>query len=150
MPLPVDEFSDVLSLVMRAWRALCEMPAMAALPPGRLGLRRYALSREPSFAKSSEIKLQTAQTGSYPARPVVATEIKWDTLAGRLIEGRTYRGLTRRQLCKLAGYSSETTLRQYESGRIMQPREDIVHRFADALGCDPVWLMYGRGERNWS
>jgi transcriptional regulator with XRE-family HTH domain len=76
-------------------------------------------------------------------------EINWDTLAGRLIEARTRRGLTRRQLCARAGYSSETTLRQYETGTVIQPREDIMARFSAALGCDPFWLMYGRGEPHW-
>lgn len=81
---------------------------------------------------------------------MVAAEIKWDTIAGRLIEGRTRRGLTRRQAAALAGYSSETTLRRYETGQVTGPREDTVGRFAEALGCDPVWLMYGRGEPNWT
>jgi transcriptional regulator with XRE-family HTH domain len=80
---------------------------------------------------------------------VVAAEIRWDTFAGRLIEARMHRGLTRRQTCDLAGYTSDSTLRWYETGRVLRPREDIVHRFATALGCDPVWLMYGRGEPNW-
>ncbi len=79
---------------------------------------------------------------------MVTAEINWDTLAGRLIETRTRKGLTRRQAAKLAGYSSETTLRRYENGQVAAPREDTVVRFANALNCDPAWLMYGRGNPN--
>jgi transcriptional regulator with XRE-family HTH domain len=81
---------------------------------------------------------------------MVAAEINWNTLAGRLIEARTRRGLTRRQACAAAGYASDQPLRDYENGKVHHPHEDVMLRFANALGCDPVWLMYGRGEPNWT
>lgn len=77
---------------------------------------------------------------------MVAESIAWDTLAGRLTEARTRRGLTRPQLAKAAGYNSASTVRRYERGGVLVPREDVVYRLAAALGVDPVWLLYGRGE----
>jgi transcriptional regulator with XRE-family HTH domain len=80
---------------------------------------------------------------------MVAADIAWDTIAGRLIEGRAHRGLTRAQLSTAAGYTGHMTLWRYENGQVAEPRESAVYRFADALGCDRLWLMYGRGEPNW-
>jgi hypothetical protein len=116
----------------------------------RFSLRRSAPSRVKKSALSGRGELQTTQTDAYRRSPVVAAEINWDTLAGRFIEARTRRCVTRRQASRRAGYQSETTVRRYESGAVAEPREDVVGRFAKALGCDPMWLMYGRGDPAWS
>jgi hypothetical protein len=74
------------------------------------------------------------------------TGIQWDQLAGRLIEARYHRRLTRKQLSQRAGQNREHTLRRYELGNVKELHEDVVFAFADALGCNPLWLMYGRGD----
>ena len=79
---------------------------------------------------------------------LAAMEIHWDTFPGRMIEARTRCGLTRSQAAAKAKYKSDSTLRRYELG-IGIPREDIVFRYAKLYGCDPFWLLYGRGEPKW-
>jgi Helix-turn-helix domain len=146
--LGAEEFRDLLSAARAVWRVLVAPDAVAA-PMPRAGLRRNALTRVGNLAKSGQDELQTARNGSYPAAPMVAAELHEETFATRLADTRRRRGFTRRQLCTLAGYSSETTLRQYESGRVAAPRDNIVFRFAEALGVDSVWLLTGRGDPNW-
>ena len=71
-------------------------------------------------------------------------------LAGRLEFARIYRGLSRTKLAQRAGYTKSSTLDRYEKpGAVACPHPEIVHRFADALGCDVLWLSLGRGSPNW-
>lgn len=78
------------------------------------------------------------------------TEVKWDTLGGRMIEARTRRGLSRRQAADALGYASTSTILRLERNEVTLPQEQVVFRFANEYGCSRVWLMYGRGEPEWS
>lgn len=75
-----------------------------------------------------------------------AADIKWDSFSGRLREARTTRGLTRQALSVRAGYSSIDTVKRYENAPPAAPQDDVVYRLADALGVNPLWLMFGRGD----
>jgi transcriptional regulator with XRE-family HTH domain len=80
---------------------------------------------------------------------MVAAITNWDTIAGRMTEARTRRGMTRAMLAAAAGYKSASTVYRYELGKVAEPHTDVVFRFAQALGCNPMWLMYGREEPGW-
>jgi transcriptional regulator with XRE-family HTH domain len=81
---------------------------------------------------------------------MAAREIKWDTLGGRMYEARIRARLTRRQASSAAQYSSISTLDRYEGNRVTAPRDDIVFKFAELYGVDPIWLLHGRGEPGWA
>jgi hypothetical protein len=81
---------------------------------------------------------------------VAEREIKWDTLAGRMIEARVRAGYTRRAASLEAGYAGISVLERYERGLVQFPREDIVFRFADIYAVDRMWLLYGRGAPGWA
>ncbi len=72
-----------------------------------------------------------------------------ETIVDRFAYTLAYRGVTPGQLGIRAGLARSTVLR-YIRGQVAVPREDIVKRFADALGCDPVWLLHGWGEPGWA
>jgi ribosome-binding protein aMBF1 (putative translation factor) len=98
--------------------------------------------------KSGLLDLNGRLVGSYVAA-VHAPEIRWETLGGRIIEARYHRRMSRAQLARRAGYRSQSTVIRYENGEAESPQEEVVFRFADALGCNPLWLMYGRGVPGW-
>jgi hypothetical protein len=146
----LEELHDLVVLVGQAWQSMFGSLATVPLPLIRSASYRLEPSGTSISGNTGESELQPLQSGPYPPAPmVVAAEIAWDTLAGRLIEGRAYRGMTRPQLSTAAGYIGSTILWRYETGAVAAASETAVYRFADALGCDRLWLMYGRGEPNW-
>jgi hypothetical protein len=112
-------------------------------------------------AESGKRELQGRRAGSslrdlMARRDVViqvedtGTLVRLETLGARLEYARLYRRLSRLQLARAAGYLSDTTVRRYETpGAVAQPQIRVVSRFAEALGCDHIWLMVGRGAPNW-
>src|SRR5262249_30395934 len=125
--------------------------------------RRASMSASPKsatkHAASDERRLRRRGRQPYvravPRDVVIQVEdtgllIRLESLAARLVYARAYRGISRLELARRAGYSSDTTVRRYERrGAVAQPHAPVVHRFADALGCDRVWLQIGRGEPHW-
>jgi ribosome-binding protein aMBF1 (putative translation factor) len=112
-------------------------------------LHRFAPVRTKVPANSVNPFFDESGEPSYRRAVLVAQEavnqIQWDALGGRLLEARYERRITRKELAQRAGYTRENLIRRYEFGEIADPQEDVVFRFAEILGCNPLWLMWGRG-----
>ncbi|UAN58989.1 helix-turn-helix domain-containing protein [Serratia sp. JSRIV004] len=63
-----------------------------------------------------------------------------ESLSDRLKQKRIELNLTQAQLAELAG-TKQQTIQQVESGTTKRPR--VLVELAQALKCDPIWLLYG-------
>jgi len=63
-----------------------------------------------------------------------------ETLSYRLKQKRNELNLTQAQLAELAG-TKQQTIQQVEAGLTKRPR--VLIELAQALGCEPLWLLYG-------
>ncbi|MBN5205371.1 helix-turn-helix transcriptional regulator [Serratia marcescens] len=63
-----------------------------------------------------------------------------ETLSDRLKQKRNELNLTQAQLAELAG-TKQQTIQQVEAGLTKRPR--FLVELAQALECDPLWLLYG-------
>ncbi|MDQ7100918.1 helix-turn-helix transcriptional regulator [Serratia sp. MF2] len=63
-----------------------------------------------------------------------------ETLSDRLKQKRNELNLTQAQLAELAG-TTQQTIQQVEAGLTKRPR--FLVELAQALKCDPLWLLYG-------
>ncbi|MDZ5639002.1 helix-turn-helix transcriptional regulator [Enterobacter sp. A103] len=63
-----------------------------------------------------------------------------ETLSDRLKQKRIELNLTQTQLAELSG-TNQQTVQQVESGKTKRPR--YIVELAQALNCDPLWLLYG-------
>lgn len=67
-----------------------------------------------------------------------------ETLSDRLKQKRIALKLTQEQLAELSG-TSQQTVQQIESGKTKRPRHIV--ELAQALKCEPLWLLYGKGRK---
>jgi Cro/C1-type HTH DNA-binding domain len=67
------------------------------------------------------------------------------TIVDRFAIALAYRGITPAQLALRAGDSGRTTVYRYVNGTVAYYRQNIVARYAKALGCSPLWLTFGNG-----
>lgn len=67
-----------------------------------------------------------------------------ETLSDRLKQKRIELNLTQTQLAELSG-TNQQTVQQVESGKTKRPR--YIVELAQALNCDPLWLLYGNGQK---
>ncbi|WP_072628228.1 helix-turn-helix domain-containing protein [Serratia marcescens] len=63
-----------------------------------------------------------------------------ETLSDRLKQKRNELNLTQARLAELAG-TKQQTIQQVEAGLTKRPR--FLVELAQALDCDPLWLLYG-------
>lgn len=67
-----------------------------------------------------------------------------ETLSERIKQRRIELNLTQARLAELSG-TNQQTVQQVESGKTKRPR--YIVELAQALNCDPLWLLYGK-EKN--
>lgn len=67
------------------------------------------------------------------------------TIGARLQRVRERKLITQADLSVTAGVT-EATISRIENGRSGPTRFSTVRKLAEALGVDPVWLMYGEDE----
>ncbi|RKR53193.1 helix-turn-helix protein [Yokenella regensburgei] len=67
-----------------------------------------------------------------------------EALSDRLKQKRIELNLTQTQLAELSG-TNQQTIQQVESGKTKRPR--YIVELAQALKCDPLWLLYGTGQK---
>lgn len=68
-----------------------------------------------------------------------------ETLSDRLKQKRIELNLTQSQLAELSG-TKQQTIQQVESGLTKRPR--FLVELAQALKCDPLWLLYGNSKKS--
>ena len=66
-----------------------------------------------------------------------------ETLSDRLKQKRIELNLTQTKLAELSG-TNQQTVQQAESGKTKRPR--YIVELAQALNCDPLWLLYGKNK----
>jgi hypothetical protein len=150
MVLPVQALREGLSA---ARRELLEMRERTRMLRSTATQRRTSAYHpvQTGIGKSADTAkygLQQRETQRYGRDPMAA--MPQETIVDRFAYALAYRGLTPAQLALRAGDSGRTTVLRYVRGDVAVYRQDIVARYADALGCDAVWLLLGRGEPGWA
>ncbi|CAM3448721.1 helix-turn-helix domain-containing protein [Klebsiella variicola] len=63
-----------------------------------------------------------------------------ETLSSRLKQKRAELKLSQTQLAEMVGMKQQS-IQQIEAGETQRPR--LLFELAEALKCDPTWLLYG-------
>jgi len=67
-----------------------------------------------------------------------------ETLSSRLKQKRTELKLSQTQLAELVGMKQQS-IQQIEAGETQRPR--LLLELAEALRCEPTWLLYGSNRK---